>query len=67
MLVWSKIRPHHYALLLTLFLAACLRLYNVDFGQGSHPDERHMIGVAERLSWADPNPHHFASAYFMIK
>ena len=42
-------------LLLIVFLAVCLRLYGVnwDNGIGAHPDERHIVGVAESLRWPD--------------
>ncbi len=52
-------------LLVTLLvIAGTLRLYNISHGQGIHPDERHMIMVAEKLSLADMNPHSFAYGSF---
>lgn len=53
-------------LLLVVFLAVCLRLYGVnwDNGIGAHPDERHIVGVAESLRWPDQlNPFDAAPHY----
>ena len=41
-----------------------LRFYNLSFAIGTHPDERHMIMVTEKLSTADLNPHSFAYGSF---
>jgi 4-amino-4-deoxy-L-arabinose transferase-like glycosyltransferase len=40
---------------LLIVVAAALRLVglNWDGGVGAHPDERYVVGVAERLRWAD--------------
>ncbi len=40
-------------MLLLLLVAAALRLPGVDWdgGSGGHPDERYLVGVAERLRW----------------
>ena len=41
--------------MLLLLLATALRLSGAawDGGIGAHPDERHLVGVAERLRWPD--------------
>jgi len=43
------------ALVVLLLVAALLRLSGVawDGGVGAHPDERHLVSVAEGLSWPD--------------
>ena len=40
-------------LLLLILVAAALRFYGLDWdgGIGAHPDERHVVGVAESLRW----------------
>jgi hypothetical protein len=49
---------------LTLFVicAATLifRLYGISLGIGTHPDERHIMMVTEKLSWQNLNPKSFA-------
>lgn len=47
-----------------LLLAAALRVYNLSHGWGAHPDERHMVMVAEKLSWTSLNPQSFAYGSF---
>lgn len=49
-----------------LLVAAGFRFYglNWDGGLGAHPDERHAVGVAERLRWPDRlNPFEIAPGY----
>jgi len=45
-------RPR-FCITLILTLAAALRFYGLDWdgGIGAHPDERHVVGVAESLRW----------------
>jgi 4-amino-4-deoxy-L-arabinose transferase-like glycosyltransferase len=46
-----------------LVAAALLRFTGLGWGEGHpaiHPDERHIVGMIERLSWEDPSPHDFA-------
>ncbi len=40
-------------LLLLVFMAAAARFYGLDWdgGIGAHPDERYLVGAAERLCW----------------
>jgi len=42
-------------LILVFLLAAALRFYglNWDGGLGAHPDERYVVGVAEKVRWPD--------------
>jgi 4-amino-4-deoxy-L-arabinose transferase-like glycosyltransferase len=49
---WLSIRV---LLLLSLFLAAALRFWHLDWdgGIGAHPDERYIVSVAEALRWPD--------------
>lgn len=51
-------------LLLILALAGFFRFYHLGHGLSHHPDERHIIMVAEGLSLKDPNPHSFAYGSF---
>ncbi len=53
-------------LALMLLLAAALRFYglNWDGGIGAHPDERHIVGLAEALRWPQAlNPFAIATEY----
>ncbi|MCO6429465.1 MAG: phospholipid carrier-dependent glycosyltransferase [Deltaproteobacteria bacterium] len=54
----------YIALLVILASGAALRFFGIRHGISFHPDERHIIGVAERLSLQDPNPHFFAYGSF---
>ncbi len=50
-----------YSLLfLIVLIGAVLRIAWLSYGAGTHPDERHMVMVTEKLSFADMNPHSFA-------
>lgn len=49
-----------WPLALLLLLSAYFRLNHIYHGAGFHPDERHMVFVAEKLSRSDLNPHSFA-------
>jgi len=48
-----------YIICLFLF-TVLLRIFCLEHGISSHPDERHIIMVTERLSIGDMNPHSFA-------
>jgi len=41
-------------------ITVLLRIFCLEHGISSHPDERHIIMVTERLSLRDMNPHSFA-------
>ena len=45
---------------LILAAGAWLRWHNLQYAIMTHPDERHMISVAQQLSSKDLNPHSFA-------
>ena len=47
-----------------MLIAALLRIYCISHGISFHPDERHIVMVAERLNWDDMNPHFFAYGSF---
>lgn len=50
-----------YSIALLLALGAfLLRIPWLEHGIGYHPDERHIVMVAQKLSWQDLNPHSFA-------
>lgn len=55
-------------LILILFVAAIFRFYGLNWDQGQHlhPDERMITMVAEKISFADLNPHFFAYGSFPI-
>ncbi|MBX7137438.1 MAG: glycosyltransferase family 39 protein [Oligoflexia bacterium] len=63
MLQAQKIKSY-WPLALIVVLAAFPRLYNLGHGMGVHPDERHMIMVANDMHFADLNPHSFAYGSF---
>jgi len=64
MAVWDKmkLRPatSTWTIIAILLIALALRLHGLSQGIGYHPDERHIVGVTNDLTWADPNPHFFA-------
>ena len=47
--------PLRWCLVVVLLLATALRFYGLDWdgGSGAHPDERHVVGVAESLRWPE--------------
>ncbi len=50
-----------YGIVLMLTLGAFfLRVPWLEHGIGYHPDERHIVMVAQKLTWQDLNPHSFA-------
>ncbi|MDC0358803.1 6-bladed beta-propeller [Oligoflexia bacterium] len=57
-------QPRIWLLLMILLAGTALRLTGITHGSSYHPDERHMVMVAEKLSWADMNPHSFAYGSF---
>jgi 4-amino-4-deoxy-L-arabinose transferase-like glycosyltransferase len=62
----EKYSPTWITLLVILLVAAALRLHGIDWddGIGAHPDERYIIGVAEKLSWPGQlNPFECAADY----
>jgi YYY domain-containing protein len=63
--VFSNIKsPYFWLLTLAFGFGAALRFYALSHGFSFHPDERHIVMVAEKLSWKDMNPHFFAYGSF---